>query len=268
MRRAAVLGIVLAVIAAAIIAGIVPYQNSVALEKSRQQQQATQKPLTDQIATQISSQKTNPVVDIPPKASQEGAVLQPFSPAIINIHAGDTVTWVNHDSSQHTVTTALFDSGVIAAQNSSSAQAPSFKHTFNQKGIFVYSCKIHPFMGGVVYVDTEETQREIVDTTNSSIFIVKVEMPQNAAYQNKYGPYFIPANAIIPSSSRLTWENHDFIAHTATSTDGRTFDTGNVLPGSSISIVVPRQQGIFPYYCKIHPWMVGIVTVSSPSSNQ
>jgi plastocyanin len=118
-------------------------------------------------------------------------------------------------------------------------------------------------MGGTVYVDTDETQRELVSTTNSSLLNVKVEMPRNAAYQNRYGPYFIPSNSIVEMGDRLTWENQDYIAHTATSSDGTTFDTGNVLPGSSVSIIVPHHQGVITYYCKIHPWMIGTVTISS-----
>jgi plastocyanin len=271
MRRAALLGIVLAVIAAAIVGGIAPYAYSSALSKSNTPQQTTQKPLVEQIATEIALQKSEPTIEIPPHSSQKGAVLEPYSPSIVNIHVGDTVTWVNHDNAQHTVTSALFDSGVIAAQNAGAGdqqQSHSFHHTFNQKGIYVYFDKIHPFMGGIVYVDTEETERQIVDTTNSSIVNVKVEMPQNAAYQNKYGPYFIPSNAITEVGDRLTWENQDYIAHTASSSDGKTFDTGPVLPGSSVTIVVPNQQGVIPYYCKIHPWMVGIVTISSPSNGR
>ncbi len=266
MRRAALLGIVLAVIAAAIIGGIAPYVYS----KSNAQQQTTQKPLAEQIATEIASLKSSPTIEIPLHASQKAAVLEPYSPSIVNIHVGDTVTWVNHDNTQHTVTSALFDSGLIAAQNSTigQRQSASFHYTFNQKGIYVYFCKIHPFMGGVVYVDTNETEREILVTTNSSIVNVKVEMPQNAAYQNKYGPYFIPTNAVVEVGNRLTWENQDFIAHTASSSDGKTFDTGTILPGSSVTIVVPNQQGVIPYYCKIHPWMVGTVTISMPTSGK
>jgi plastocyanin len=89
-------------------------------------------------------------------------------------------------------------------------------------------------------------------------------MPQNAAYQNKYGPYFIPANAIVTTGSRISWENHDFIAHTATSNDRSTFDTGPITPGTSKSIVLTH-EGVITYFCEIHPWMIGTVTVSSTS---
>jgi plastocyanin len=264
MRTTAVLAIVLVVFAAAIIAGIAPYCYTAALEKTKEQQDMKQKPLADQISTQIASQTISPTVEIQLHASQKGTVLQPFLPSVVNIHAGDTVTWVNHDTTKHTVSSALFDSGPIAPQNSTGSQEKSiFRYKFDQKGIYVYFDKIYPHMGGVVYVDSEETQREIIDTTNSSIFNVKVEMPQNAAYQNKFGPYFIPANAIVPSGSRVTWVNHDFIAHTATAGDGTTFDTEQIIPSQSKSLII-NGTGRIAYYCEIHPWMQGSLTIVDP----
>lgn len=279
MRRSLEIGIVLIVIAVAIIAGIVPYTYSAMQSKNNtvegQQQGSQQKSLEDQIATQIASQKqtSNPIVTIQPESSKKGGVAEPFYPSILNIHTGDTVTWVNKDNVPHSVVTTLFNSGNISAASSGNGgqqqgASSTFKYTFNQNGIFSYFDKLNPWMGGTIYVDSQETQRELLSTTNSSLLNVKVEMPRNAAYQNKYGPYFIPSNALVETGDRLTWENQDFIAHTATSSDGTTFDTGSVLPGSSVSIIIPHQQGIVQYYCKIHPWMIGTVTISSPSGNK
>jgi plastocyanin len=88
-------------------------------------------------------------------------------------------------------------------------------------------------------------------------------MPRNAAYQNNFGPYFIPANAIIPSGSRVTWVNHDFIAHTATAGDAISFDTEAVLPTESKTLIV-NGTGRIAYYCEIHPWMQASLTIVSP----
>jgi plastocyanin len=86
-------------------------------------------------------------------------------------------------------------------------------------------------------------------------------MPQNAAYENNYGPFFIPANVQITAGSTLTCTNKDYVAHTATSSDGLSFDTKTVIPNDSISLSM-RNKGFFTYYCKIHPWMIGTITVS------
>jgi plastocyanin len=78
---------------------------------------------------------------------------------------------------------------------------------------------------------------------------------------NNYGPFFIPANAQITAGSILTWTNKDYVAHTATSGDGSSFDTKTILPNESVSITV-HNKGVMPYFCKIHPWMIGTITVS------
>lgn len=59
----------------------------------------------------------------------------------------------------------------------------------------------------------------------------------------------------------MTWENHDFIPHTATARDG-SFDSDVVSPGESFSIITKGQGVLVPYFCEIHSWMQGVVTVS------
>lgn len=70
-----------------------------------------------------------------------------FTPPILTINAGDTVTWVNNDIVEHTATAAdgSFDSKMIAA-------GKSWKQTFKSKGDFAYVCKYHPTMKGTLKV--------------------------------------------------------------------------------------------------------------------
>jgi plastocyanin len=60
---------------------------------------------------------------------------------------GSTITWMNNDSTQHTVTsdTSQFDSGILAPGG-------MFAFTFTQPGTFTYHCNIHTFMKGTVTV--------------------------------------------------------------------------------------------------------------------
>ncbi len=71
-----------------------------------------------------------------------------FSPSIININAGDKITWVNQDSALHTVTS---DNGNELNSNSLS-DGESYSHTFNIPGEYNYHCDIHPEMTGKVIV--------------------------------------------------------------------------------------------------------------------
>jgi plastocyanin len=70
-----------------------------------------------------------------------------FSPQILNVKAGTTVTWTNKDSATHTVTSdsGVFDSGNLATNS-------TFSYTFNSTGNFSYHCAIHPYITGTVKV--------------------------------------------------------------------------------------------------------------------
>ena len=86
--------------------------------------------------------------------------------------------------------------------------------------------------------------------------------------------YFDPNKMIIHVGEKVTFINGDIVPHTATSFDshlslsdqnpGKIFDTGIIKDGQSSA---PEQlQGIkvgdiIPYYCKIHPFMKGIIAV-------
>lgn len=67
--------------------------------------------------------------------------------------------------------------------------------------------------------------------------------------------------AKVSEGDRITWENHDFIPHTATASDG-SFDSDVVSPGESFSIITKGQGVIVAYFCEIHPWMQGVVAIS------
>ena len=71
-----------------------------------------------------------------------------YNPAKITIKAGETVTWVNADDNDHTVTSDEKD--LFASDNLGNGD--KFRHTFEKKGTFPYHCKYHPRMKGVVIV--------------------------------------------------------------------------------------------------------------------
>ena len=76
-----------------------------------------------------------------------------FSPGVVTINQGTTVTWVNEDPSSHTVTSGERDneSGIFDSGNISSGE--SFSYTFNDKGTFNYFCKLHSGMDGTIEVE-------------------------------------------------------------------------------------------------------------------
>ena len=71
-----------------------------------------------------------------------------FSPSVIHVLPGGTVTWTNKDATAHTVTDNAggFDSGSIAVD-------ATFKRTFAAAGTYTYHCTIHSMMAsGTVVV--------------------------------------------------------------------------------------------------------------------
>lgn len=70
-----------------------------------------------------------------------------FQPASITITAGQTVTWQNNGTVQHTVTAddRSFDSGPLDPGN-------QFANLFDNPGTYTYHCSIHTQMKGTVIV--------------------------------------------------------------------------------------------------------------------
>jgi plastocyanin len=72
----------------------------------------------------------------------------PYSPAVFHVVAGRTVTWVNLDTTAHTVTSNVsgqFDSGYITT-------GQTWSWTFTTAGTYHYYCAIHPSMTGTIIV--------------------------------------------------------------------------------------------------------------------
>jgi len=66
----------------------------------------------------------------------------------VSLSAGGTVTWVNKDTTGHTVTsnvTGLFGSPLLTV-------GETWSHTFSQAGTYYYHCTPHPQMWGVIVV--------------------------------------------------------------------------------------------------------------------
>jgi plastocyanin len=73
---------------------------------------------------------------------------------------------------------------------------------------------------------------------------------------------FQPRQLTIAAGTTVTWENGDDIPHTATA-DGDTplFDSGPLDTDEKYSFTF-LHPGKYPYYCKVHPHMTGIIVVN------
>jgi plastocyanin len=78
--------------------------------------------------------------------------------------------------------------------------------------------------------------------------------------------FYVPTETTVKAGETVTWKNDDTAIHTATSgkdatPDGK-FDTSLVSLGqSSKPIAMPNEPGEYPYFCTLHPWMIGTIMV-------
>lgn len=70
---------------------------------------------------------------------------------------------------------------------------------------------------------------------------------------------FMPPDLTVEVGSTITFTNDDGFAHTAEADDG-SFDTGN-LDGGAAGEITFDEAGEYPYFCAIHNYMKGTITV-------
>ena len=75
--------------------------------------------------------------------------------------------------------------------------------------------------------------------------------------------YFSPAKITVEPGTTVTWVNKGRHPHTVTSFDGQ-FDSGVLMPGDSYKVKFVG-HGTLSYYCAIHPFMRGSVSVGTPA---
>jgi predicted secreted protein with PEFG-CTERM motif len=78
---------------------------------------------------------------------------------------------------------------------------------------------------------------------------------------------YLPYQVTIDPGGEVTWSNDDSAAHTVTSgtaaegPDGH-FDSSLFMAGTTFSAVL-EDEGTYPYFCMVHPWMTGEVIVQA-----
>ncbi len=94
-----------------------------------------------------------------------------------------------------------------------------------------------------------------------------VSIPQGVSYPGceSTNECYLPYTLEIHVGDTVSWSNDDSAAHTVSSgdpTEGMDgiFDSGLFMAGSTFEYKFD-QTGTYPYFCMVHPWMLGEVTV-------
>jgi plastocyanin len=93
---------------------------------------------------------------------------------------------------------------------------------------------------------------------------ITIDIPQGAEnVDNEI--FYDPADTWVTLGSTITWTNSDTASHTVTSgtpsegPDGK-FDSGLISSGKTFKTVL-EEKGTYQYFCQVHPWMTGSITV-------
>jgi plastocyanin len=70
-----------------------------------------------------------------------------FTPPVLAVPVGTTVTWINHDEEPHTITST---NGAFGSTGLS--HEDTFAQTFTRPGRYEYFCALHPRMKAIVIV--------------------------------------------------------------------------------------------------------------------
>lgn len=175
-----------------------------------------------------------------------------FVPGELTVDLGQSVTFVNTHSDEHTATGSGFDTGIIPEGGIATV-------VLNEPGIFPYACQIHPEMTGRIAVRDENGVVPQPQTVSAS--------PTAGATQVQIANLaFAPPSLTVATGETVTWTNDDSLPHTVTALDGL-FDSGILDPGGTFSWTF-ADPGSIAYQCQLHPNMQGTVVVAgAPVAN-
>jgi len=123
--------------------------------------------------------------------------------------------------------------------------------------------------GELVNEDLEITDAGEIDAgdqKNNLLAEVSIPIGTGAPGCEETDECYLPAVAVVGVGGVVHWSNDDTAAHTithGTPEDGLMgeFDSGLLMAGAQMSHTF-RRAGTFPYFCMVHPWMLGTVQVN------
>ena len=87
----------------------------------------------------------------------------------------------------------------------------------------------------------------------------------NGNYVVSGGAVYLPLNLEINPMTTVQWINDDVVQHTVQSQDkfGKIIGLFNSVPLNTCETFEFKftEEGVYNYYCSLHPWRVGLVTV-------
>ncbi len=191
-------------------------------------------------------------------------------------------------------------SGLVAGSDIGSASNPlkpgesgTSEFIAGEEGIYYYICTVpghreQGMVGQIIVGDVtveevaapepevveEVAAPEVVEVAAPEVEVTPVEfngvisLPEGSGVPgcDETNECYIPFNVSISAGEEITWSNDDSAAHTVTSgtpVDGPDgiFDSSLFMAGSTFSVTLD-DSGEYPYFCMVHPWMTGNISVN------
>ena len=217
---------------------------------------------------------------------------EPDNNPTINMEVGDKIIFniVNDGRSFHSFGVTHDDegfSGIIPGSEVASASNPlkageggTSEFIAGEDGIFYYICTVpghreQGMVGQIIVGDASaqvmepEVVEEVMEPESTPVeFNGVISVPEGTGTPgcDETNACYIPFNVSISAGEEITWSNDDTAAHTVTSgspadgPDGN-FDSGLFMAGGTFSTTLD-ESGEYPYFCMVHPWMTGNITVN------
>lgn len=111
----------------------------------------------------------------------------------------------------------------------------------------------------IIVIESEEKD-ELVQSGTANVII-----PQGN-YDVANSAFYIPLNLLISKGTTVVWINDDTVPHAVQSQD----EEGNVIGVFNSAPLKTGErfahtfddEGVYNYFCTLHPWRVGVVTVT------
>ena len=217
---------------------------------------------------------------------------EPNNNPTINMEVGDKVMFnvVNDGRSFHSFGVTHDDegfSGIIPGSEVASASNPlkggesgTSEFIAGEEGIFYYICTVpghreQGMVGQIIVGDASaqilepEVVEEVMEPESTPVeFSGVISLPEGSGAPgcDETNECYIPFNVSVSAGDEITWSNDDSAAHTVTSgspadgPDGN-FDSSLFMAGGTFSVTLD-EAGEYPYFCMVHPWMIGNITVN------
>lgn len=220
---------------------------------------------------------------------------EPDNNPTINMEVGDKVIFnvVNDGVSFHSFGVTADTEGVGGIFPGSEVASPanplksgeggSSEFIAGEEGVFYYICTVsgHREQGmvGKIIVGDVEVPEEVVEaatepakektpvSTEPVAYDGPISLPEGSGVPGcqETNECYIPYHVTASAGTEIVWSNDDTAAHTVTSgtpADGPDgiFDSSILAGGLTFSATLD-EPGEYPYYCIVHPWMVGNITI-------